>query len=108
MSRKFYLWVKEKGGGCKYMVGCGEKLTHLDAPTLEAAKAEGLRKLEWDGLYGNDREAEHVIIFSFEENMTHLYIDENAKRKSVTDEDRKKKEIEELEIKLKKLKGVGT
>lgn len=108
MSRKYYLWVKEKGQGCKYMVGCGEKLTHLDAATIEAARAEALRKLEWDGMYGSDREAEHVVIYSFEENMTHLYNEELAKRKSITDEQKKQKEIEELEGKLKKLKGAGT
>lgn len=104
---KFHLWVQEEGG-CDYTVGCGEKLIPLNSSTLVAAKEEALSMLDDLGLYGNDHEAKHAVIYTFVENITHLYEREKATRHSVTAEELKQKEIEELENRLRQLKGAGT
>lgn len=107
MTTKYYLWVQEEGG-CDYTVGCGEKLMPLNATTVVAAKEEALSMMEDLGLYGSGHETKHAVIYTFVENITHLYEREKATRNSVIAEELKQKEIEALEAKLKQLKGAGT
>jgi hypothetical protein len=99
----FYLWVKQRGGGCDYMIGCGEKTFPLKATTIEAARAEALSIL--DDHSSEDFEVEHAIIYTFTENVTFLYEKNRKERQQENLEAAKKAEIEKLESKLRALKG---
>jgi hypothetical protein len=39
---KFALWMRQEGGGCDYMIGCGQKIV-FDADDLQAAQDECVR-----------------------------------------------------------------
>jgi ArsR family metal-binding transcriptional regulator len=102
----YYLWVKQSGGGCDYTVGCGEKTFSLNSKTIEEARNEALKRL--DELFPDEEEqVKHAIIYSFTENITFMYEDGRKKRLAAKVRDTKKHEIEELENRLKKLKGEG-
>lgn len=39
-EKTFYLYMKQKGEGCDYTIGCAQKLVRLDAETLQDAIEE--------------------------------------------------------------------
>lgn len=102
MSTAYYLWVKQRGVGCDYTIGCGEKTTPLKATTIEEARKEALAFL--DDHSSEELEVEHAIIYTFTENVTFLYESERKKRQAERHEELRQAEIRKLEDRLKSLK----
>lgn len=44
-QRKFFLYRKQAGEGCDYTIGCGERLTPLQAQTVGDAVGEAQKQL---------------------------------------------------------------
>ena len=91
LRRSFYVWIKQSGDGCDYMIGCGQTLIPLEAKTKEAALEEIKQVLEDYGFVdeegvpqkNGDRIAEHILLFGLGEiiNMDDLYAEDRAERK---------------------------
>lgn len=79
---RFALWMKQAGGGCDYMVGCGEKMKFFEAENVEEAIKRVIQLddcehfvpeneagiLSWHGLSieGGERSLERAILFPLE------------------------------------------
>lgn len=101
---KFYLWLKQTGEGCDYTIGCGERLIPLNAHTIEDARKEALERADFYGLFGEDVEAKHGVIYEFKENVTHLIAAERKRRFEEDRDEVKEARIKELETELQTLK----
>lgn len=57
---KYYLWMKQTGGGCDYTIGCGEVLVSLNADpdNREELKKEILKTFDY---YGEDLQDAKVV-----------------------------------------------
>ena len=46
----YWLWIKQKGQGCDYMIGCGQVLVPLKGETREITVPGTSRKVKYDSL----------------------------------------------------------
>ncbi len=61
MAKRFFLWMKQRGEGCDYTIGCGEKLEELNGVDEEHLPAAIRQELDD---YGEDME--QVLVLSYE------------------------------------------
>lgn len=60
---KYGLIIKQRGQGCDYTIGCGEKFMVLRAATLEGARAEA-KLIVWDWLVDADKPSQPSLDFA--------------------------------------------
>lgn len=107
---RFYLWMKQKGGGCDYTIGCGECLVTLKATSLDEALAELPRTFEDHGVRG-ESELEECLLLQGADVPTirvwSYYTDYLAKADAARREEeieRKQREIARMAAEVEKLK----
>lgn len=100
---KYYAYLKQKGEGCDYTIGCAQTLITFDAKNDEEAKAELAKRIteEYQGEYSLSK----VILFKEPIDFNLSEVNELAKKSK---EDKKKKmehikDLEEFERLKKKL-----
>lgn len=101
---KYYAYLKQKGEGCDYTIGCGQLLTTLEAKSDDDAreKLASLVKEEYQGEF----ELSSVLLFkepiSF--NLKDVYDKSKASKEEETTKRQHIKDMDEFE-KLKKKLG---
>ncbi len=63
---KFKLYLKQKGEGCDYMIGCGERMIDLKAETKEAAVKEAKQEID-DHTHSECEIKEALLIEAFDD-----------------------------------------
>jgi|WetSurMetagenome_2_1015567.scaffolds.fasta_scaffold10221_9 hypothetical protein len=93
-----YLWLKQKGDGCDYTIGCGEKLIPIENKEEIAGKLEDLG---FDGT-SDDRTVEQAIVFGESESVMDI-VAEVARRwyEEAVSRERKDNEEELIELAAK-------
>jgi len=98
---KYILFMKQKGYGCDYTIGCGIQLIFLDADNLKDAKEEAKQTLEDYGAWrGEDNELNKFLVM--EVLGTYDFLQEFYDEKER--EDREYEEAEEREKELAELR----
>lgn len=103
---KFYLWMKQKGDGCDYTIGCAQKLLELRAATtLGEARQEALKAVEDYGFLsgGDDRQLEKAVIFTDGEDampLVRIALDAAEERREEERKNAKREQIEKLKKEL--------
>lgn len=99
---KYYLWMKQTGEGCDYMIGCGQVLVSLDADSdnQEEMKREILETFSY---YGSDMQDAKVVSFVLD--AMPIYRKRKEEWKKVQEQSDREAKLAELE-RLKKELGV--
>lgn len=100
----YFLWLKQEGEGCDYMVGCGEKLIPLKAENLADATAEIQYQLE----YHSAMEIEKVLLLAPAMNVTCMveaFKAEANEKKREEELEKAKEAVHSAALKLAKLQG---
>jgi hypothetical protein len=98
----FYLWMEQRGEGCDYTIGCGQKLLKLKGDSIEAAREDAKRQFDYHGVY-DERSLKSAVILSFAEDALELARDfEKAKEQVRADYElaRKREQLEKLKREL--------
>lgn len=105
----YYLWLEQRGGGCDYTIGCGQRMYRLNGNTLEEAKEDAKQYFDGENYgYGRgDYALEDATIFKFEADampILNAILKQEAEEKKAADEARKlaqeKAEFERLKKKF--------
>jgi len=100
---KFYLWLKQSGEGCDYTIGCGQRLVLLNAETMEQARTEADKTMEYYGVGSAERKMDHALILSLAEDAMPMVRAREAKLdelKKTEERERKRAQLERLKREL--------
>jgi len=98
---KFYLWMKQRGEGCDYTIGCGQKLVHIKgAETLEQARASVPEVLDYYGIDDCDRRLSDAVILVEQENAMGFVAQRLAQREA----EKHQQELADKRAQLERLK----
>lgn len=77
---KYYAWLKQRGEGCDYTIGCGSTLVTIDANGDDEAR-EKLKELIIEQYYG-ETELKKVLLFKnpIDFNISEVYTEMRSKK----------------------------
>jgi len=101
---KYYAYLKQKGEGCDYTIGCGNTLIKLNAKNDSEAK-EKLKETIIEEYSGSESMLEKVILFkeTIDFDLKSVYDDLESKKESEKTKRQHIKDMEEFEKLRKKL-----
>jgi hypothetical protein len=98
---KYYLYMKQKSGGCDYTIACGEILILLKSDNIGDAYEEAKEKVEYYGARpGHDYELKKLVVlevsnsYDFLDDINGEFLEQEKLSKY---KDIKEKELKELE-----------
>lgn len=98
----FAVFLKQRGYGCDYTIGCGMRLEELAAATIEDARKEATKLIKGNYSYIDYRlEVARIVEIVDEIDVATLY-EAFDKKKAMKEETRKKQRRHEEYEKLKK------
>lgn len=98
-----YLYMRQKGEGCDYTIGCAQKLVALKAETIEAALAEVPEVFEYYGIGGEEKKLEEATLLELKQDVMPLVFDIEVRREGERQEAtraEKKRQLEKLKREL--------
>lgn len=91
----FWLYLKQKGGGCDYTIGCAQKLEKLKSTDVASALAEVKELLSTS--YTDDREIDKATMFEVSEvtnvNIASVYAEIQNERNRKAEAEKEQKDF---------------
>lgn len=103
---QYYIYLKQKGEGCDYTIGCGETIVELNCQHHELNKkvSELLDEME-----NSECEIEKVLVFEYDDNIRFdletYHMRKSAKKEQQELDERTKQDLETLK-KLQEKYGI--
>ncbi len=92
---KFFLWLKQKGEGCDYTIGCGSKLFELKGDTPGRAVVEASQIIRD---YTHDESfLDKALVLTATEDLSHIIQIADAELKAAKADQERAKKRQELE-----------